>query len=284
MESAIILVSGTVVGIAAGLFGVGGSFLLVPLLSIATSVPVHLLVGSCTCQVLGPATAALLSFRIRKRDLQIPVILLGGIVMGTLAGSEALSALQRTMGESSQAMTSIIQQCYLALLWVLGLFSLWEARRHRQGNPLPIGWLRFPKVKPTFEVFGQNRRHHISVISLSWFGLFVGFLAGFIGLSGGVILFPGLHYAYGIPTKRSAILSLILVWMIALQATLIHAAHDRVDLNVVALLLVGSTFGAKLGVYLSFRSTGGKLREHFAGLLLGTASAITIYLLLPGNQ
>ena len=76
-------------------------------------------------------------------------------------------------------------------------------------------------------------------------------------------------------------MSLVLVWMIAFQATLIHAVHGRVDLNVVMLLLVGSTFGAKLGVYLSSRTTGGKLREHFAGLLLGTASIITIYLLLP---
>jgi len=283
MESAIILISGTAVGVIAGMFGVGGSFLLVPLLSIATSVPIQFLVGSCTSQVLGPATAALLSFRIRRRDLRIPVILMGGIVMGTLAGSEFLSQMQQRLGEDSQAMTAAIQYSYIALLWILGLFSLWEARLHRQGKPLAIGWLKFSKLKPTCEVFGRDRKQKISVISLSLFGLFVGFLAGFLGLSGGIILFPGLHYAYGIPSKRSAIMSLILVWMIAFQATLIHAAHGRVDLYVVALLLVGSTFGAKFGVYLSLRTTGGKLREHFAGLLLGTASAITIYLLLPGR-
>ena len=281
MESAIILVSGAAVGIIAGLFGVGGSFLLVPLLSIATSVPIQFLVGSCTSQVLGPATAALLSFRIRRRELRIPLILMGGIVMGTLTGSEILSEMQKQLGDDSRMLTAAIQYSYIALLWILGLFSLWESRRHRKGRPLSIGWLKFPNIKPTCEVFGRNRKQKISVISLSLFGLFVGFLAGFLGLSGGIILFPGLHYAYGIPSKRSAIMSLVLVWMIAFQATLIHAVHGRVDLNVVMLLLVGSTFGAKLGVYLSSRTTGGKLREHFAGLLLGTASIITIYLLLP---
>ena len=210
------------------------------------------------------------------------MILLGGIITGTLAGSEVLSALEQHFGESSTAMTSTIQQAYLALLWVLGLFGLWESRRHRQGRPLAIGWLSFSNLKPTCETFGRNRRHKISVISLSWFGLLVGFLAGFMGLSGGVILFPGLHFAYGIPTKRSAIMSLILVWMIAMQATIIHAAYHRVDLKVVAILLVGSTFGAKLGVYLSQKLSGGKLREHFATLLLATAIALTLYFLRPG--
>ncbi|WP_339741917.1 sulfite exporter TauE/SafE family protein [uncultured Rubinisphaera sp.] len=280
MESLIVLISGTATGIVAGLFGVGGSFLLVPLLSITTSIPMELIVGSCACQVLGPATAASLSFRQRRRDLRIPCILMGGIIAGTLWGSASLNQLKEQVGSNADSLTNIVQITYLVLLWSLGIFSLWESMLHKRGKPIPIGWARFKWLRPTCEVFGRNRRHQVSIISLSWFGVFVGFLSGFIGLSGGVIILPGLHYAYGIPTKRAARMSMLLVWLIAFQATIIHAIYQRVDLQTVMILLLGGTLGAKLGVQLSDRMSGGALRQHFAWLLLFTAAGLSIYSLL----
>jgi len=284
MESFIVLISGAGTGIVAGLFGVGGSFLLVPLLSMTTSYPMELIVGSCACQVLGPATAASLSHRPRRREFRIPLILMGGIVVGTIVGADALDGLQHSDTVSSETLSRIVQWSYLVLLWSLGLFSWWESRRHRRGKGIAIGWARWKWLRPTCEVFGRNRRHEISIVSLSGFGLFVGFLSGFLGLSGGVVLLPGLHYAYGIATKRSAVMSMILVWLIAFQATLIHAWYERIDLLMVMLLLLGGTLGAKVGVRLSQRMSGGKLREHFAWLLLLTAIGLSIYLGLAKNN
>ncbi len=283
MESFIVLISGAGTGIVAGLFGVGGSFLLVPLLSMTTGYPMELIVGSCACQVLGPATAASLSHRPRRREFRIPLILLGGIVVGTVVGADVLDGLQRSATVSSETLSRTVQWSYLVLLWSLGLFSWWESRRHRRGKGIAIGWARWKWLRPTCEVFGRNRRHEISIVSLSGFGLFVGFLSGFLGLSGGVVLLPGLHYAYGIATKRAAVMSMILVWLIAFQATVIHAWYERVDLLMVTLLLLGGTLGAKVGVRLSQRMSGGKLREHFAWLLLLTAVGLSIYLGLSKN-
>ncbi|WP_237226262.1 sulfite exporter TauE/SafE family protein [Rubinisphaera sp. JC750] len=281
MESLIILISGTVVGLVAGLFGVGGSFLLVPLLTFATNVPAEILIGSCACQVLGPATAAILSYRIRLKELQIPFILLGGIVSGTLMGARGLQAVN-DYGDAD-SVSSVVQMSYLLLIWSLGLFSLWEANRHRRMKPISIGWLTMPWIKPTLEVFGRQRRHAISIVALSLFGVIVGLLSGFLGLSGGVILVPGLHYLFGIPTKRSARLSMILVGMIAVQAIFIHAGYHRIDLKIVGMLLVGGTVGAQVGVILSDRTTGGTLRKQFAWLLLASALGLTGFFLFYKN-
>jgi len=281
MESLIILIAGTAVGLVAGLFGVGGSFLLVPLLTFATSVPAEILIGSCACQVLGPATAAIRSYRIRFKELRIPLILLGGIVSGTLMGARGLQAVNQW--GNSAAVSAVVQQCYLLLIWSLGLFSLWEANRHRRMKPISIGWLTLPWLGPTLEVFGRQRRHSISIISLSLFGVIVGLMSGFLGLSGGVILVPGLHYLFGIPTKRSARMSMLLVGMIAVQAIFIHASYRRIDLEIVGLLLVGGTVGAQVGVMLSDRTTGGTLRKQFAWLLLVSALGLTGFFLFYKN-
>lgn len=274
-----ILLSGTGVGLVAGLYGVGGSFLLVPLLGLLTTIPAEILVGSCACQVLGPATAATLTHRIRLRELQIPLILLGGIVSGTLMGARALEKL--AIAGSAEQTLAAIQLGYLALLWSLALFGVWEWIRLRQGRSIPIGWLCFPQLKPTCEVFGRQRRFEISVISLSLYGIAVGLLSGFLGLSGGVILVPGLHYLYGIPTKRSARLSMILVGLIAIQAIMVHASYRRIDLLVVSLLLLGGTIGAQVGVQIAERMTGGDLRKQFTWMLLLFATCMTLAQILP---
>jgi len=272
-EWSVLLLAGSGVGVVAGLFGVGGSFLLVPILSLTLQVPIEVLVGSCACQVLGPATTACMSYRWRLHDLRIPLILMGGIVAGTILGADWLAQARSQWGEPQLA--ALVQGCYLYLMWGLGLFSLWESQQHRRGKWVPIGVLNFPWLKPTCSVFGRNRMQQISLISLSGFGLLVGMMSGFLGLSGGVVLVPGLHFLFGIPTKRSARLSMLLVGMIAIQATCIHASYNRIDLGLVALLLVGGTVGAQIGTQLAERTTGGGLRERFAWLLLIAAALLT---------
>ncbi|MCA8982867.1 MAG: sulfite exporter TauE/SafE family protein [Planctomycetaceae bacterium] len=273
MTGLIILLAGTGVGVVAGLFGVGGSFLLVPLLGLTTPIPADILVGSCACQVLGPATTATLSYRIRLKEMHLPLILLGGIVSGTLLGARVLARVAES--HSAEELSYTVQLCYLGLMWSLGIFGLWEWRQHHRGRAIPIGWLTAPWLKPTCEVFGRQRRQAISVISLSLYGVCVGLFSGFLGVSGGVLLVPGLHYLYGIPTKRSARLSMILVGLIAVQATCIHAIYRRIDLPIVALLLFGGTVGAQVGVRISERMSGGGLRRQFAWLLLVFATLLT---------
>ena len=281
-EASVLLLAGSGVGVVAGLFGVGGSFLLVPLLSLLLNVPIEILVGSCACQVLGPATAACLSYRLRARDLRVPLILLGGIVSGTLLGADWLEQARHSWGETR--LTGLVQGLYLIMMWGLGLFSWWESQQHRRGNWIPLGWLNFPWLKPTCTIFGRNRAQQVSLISLSGFGLLVGVMSGFLGLSGGVVLVPGLHFLFGIPTKRSARISMLLVAFIAVQAICIHASYDRIDLGLVALLLVGGTIGAQIGTQLAERATGGELRETFAWLLLVAAVLLTVTTWLRGEN
>jgi len=244
---------------------------------VATSLPTEIIVGSCACQVLGPATAATLSYRHSKRDFRVPFMLLGGIVVGTVWGSTLLDHLKTASESDPTTVKQAVQSSYLLLLWGLGSFSLWESIQARRGKRIPIGWARLSFLKPTCEIFGRNRRQRISIASLSWFGLAVGFLSGFLGLSGGVVLLPGLHYAYRIPSKRAVKMSMLIVFLIAIQATIIHARAERVDLSIVMILLVGGTIGAKLGARLSERMSGGKLRKHFAWLVLGTALLLTLF-------
>lgn len=277
MESLIILISGTVTGIVAGLFGVGGSFLLVPLLGIATSIPMEIIVGSCACQVLGPATAATLSYRPRLRDFRVPLTLLGGIVMGTLVGSDTLHSLHKSVAVNPQVIENAVQVGYIGVLLLVSLLQLLETIAWHSHRPLGIGWARCKWLPPTCEIFGRNRRHKVSLITLAAFGLGVGFLSGFLGLSGGIVLVPGLHYAFGVPTKRSVTMSMILVWLIAIQATCVHCLYERVDLQIVMLLLVGGTVGARVGAKISSKMAGPSLRRHFAWLTLGCALALILH-------
>lgn len=277
------VVFGCGIGVISGLFGLGGGFLIVPVLSAIYGFRVAL-IGTASCQALGQATTGLLTRRVDWHHLQLPLTISGGLMMGVWFGADLLP---ESDGTGELAGRNLVLGTYSALLTIVGVFALWDVYRTRQGRPLPRGWLVTWSLPP-YATFPQLRPSRMSIIVLAWFGLVVGFLAGMLGLSAGMIMLPGLIYLIGLRTHQAVAVTLVTVWIVAGQATLIHALNDppRIDLALAVALLAGGTIGAAIGTRLSEKLGGQSLRNGFGWLLLGTA-ALTLAQLsgfLPSGQ
>ncbi len=264
---------GTGIGIVSGLFGIGGGFLIVPVLSALYGFRLAW-IGTASCQALGQATTGLMTRGIDWQQLQLPLIVSGGLLTGVWFGSRLLTLANGdlTIGTiGTIEAESIVLGTYSVLLSVVGLIALWETHRSRQGRPFRRGWLaRWPL--PPYTQISQLNRSKTSIVVLAWFGLAVGFLAGLLGLSGGLIMLPGLIYCIGLGTHQAVAVTLVVVWLVASQAAMLHAWSGRVELVPAMALLAGGSVGARIGSQLSAKLGGHSLRKHFGYLLLATAA------------
>jgi len=277
----LITLVGGLVGLVAGMFGIGGGFLIVPVLNLVVGLPMQIAVGSAACQVLGPATTSVLARRITREHLKLPLIITGGLLVGVFAGAEVLSRLTSTTDPAAgaeQRGANVILWIYFLLLLGLGSFSLWESGRELSNRPVQTGWLANVRIPPTAEIVGMNQPMSIPIAS--WFGLGVGFLSGLLGISGGLLLLPGLIYLLGVEWHRAVTGSMVIVWLVAAQATVAHSLHNHIQLFVVVGLLLGGTLGARLGVHWSEGLQPVQGRRCFGWLALGTAVTIAIKLLV----
>ncbi|MFQ5732548.1 MAG: sulfite exporter TauE/SafE family protein [Planctomycetaceae bacterium] len=272
--------AGVGVGFLSGVFGLGGGFLVVPVLHVLLGKPIHISVGAGACQVLGPATASLLARRPRREHFRVPAMIAGGQIIGTIAGVATLTAARDSetgseitiAGNALPALDVMVLALYLAILSSIGVFAIWETGRGLTGAERR-GWLARIPIPPycTTNEFGDRR---VSIPVLTWFGLTVGFFGGLLGMSGGLMVLPGLIYLMGMHTQQAVRSSLVIVWIGAVPSTIAHAWAGNIDLQIVAALLVGGTVGARLGSQVGERLAGPKLRRCFGWLLLATAGMV----------
>ncbi len=271
------VVAGGTVGCLSGLFGVGGGFLLVPVLNIFLHIPIEFAVGAGACQVLGPATTSLLSRRFQVGDLRLPLVLAGGLMIGVVAGASMLEQLSSKAFDESRWLQSpdvVVLVVYFFVLSTIGLFAIWDVHREHAGRPMPRGLLSRWRIPPLMSCKDNGRVLWLSIPILAWFGLFVGFLSGLLGMSGGLVLLPGLIYLIGIRTHAAVLNTLVIVWIVSATATVTYAWHDYIRLELVVALLLGGTFGARIGSELSGRLKGPQLRKGFGWLLLTAAAVV----------
>jgi len=266
------------VGFLSGLFGIGGGFLIVPMLHILLRVPIHFAVGAGACQVLGPATTSMLARRVNVSKLRLPLILLGGLSVGVYSGVSVLESAKTQgqvfiLGRSLSRADLIVLLVYFVLLLSVGIFALWEVRRSPVNRLISKGWIAGWKIPPYVRLvdFEYSR---VSIVVLAWFDLAAGFLSGLLGMSGGLILLPGFIYLLGMKTHQAVMNTLVIVWLMAVQATVAHAWHDNINLFLVLSLLVGGTIGARLGSEVSQKMGGSQLRKSFGWLLLAAAAMV----------
>lgn len=278
-------VAGLGVGFLSGVFGLGGGFLIVPVLHVFLGIDVRLAVGAAACQVLGPSTTSLLARRAEADHFRLPLVVAGGQAVGTIVGATLLQHAGSFDAEGAIELAGrrvplvdlLVLSLYLVILTVIGLFALWESRVGRRWSTGGswLARLRFPPLYETDEFGTKN----VSIPLLAWFGTIIGFVSGLLGISGGLLLLPGLIYLWGMPTQLAIRNSLVMVWIGAIPATVAHAWHGNIDLRLVMALLVGGTIGARLGTEFGQRISGPKLRRQFGWLLLATAALVAYRLL-----
>lgn len=286
----LVVLCGFGVGCLAGLLGVGGSFLLVPILHVVLGIPIETAVGSTACQLLGPSTAAVLARKLTLQQLRLPLILAGGILMGVILGTSLL----QEAGELDDALLNgrlvpvnelLVLGVYLLLLTTIGVFALFEVWQHKRGREIPRGSLARLQIGPG-DSFSELENGSVSIPVLSMFGFVTGLTAGLLGISGKLILIPGLIYLLGMKSRQAILISLIVVWITSLQGTIFHALHDNVDLKLVCALMFGGTIGARLSSEFGAQLKGPSIRKSIGWLSLFAAGLVLFQLahLLTGSR
>jgi len=270
-------IAGGLVGVLSGLFGVGGGFLVVPLLNTVLGIPLPMAVGSATCYTLGPATTALLARRPTLGFAELPLILGGGLFAGVFTGTSALSALQSAgavlvFGRSLPAVDLALLSCYSILMTGIAFVSIRTALLPQQFSDRPPGIVSRWRVRPMANIPDLTpSEYSIPLLALLGFG--VGCLSGFLGMSGGLVLIPATVFLLGLKVRDATTVTVVIVWLASCQACVLHALHGRVNLWLTVALLLTGPIGARLGAEFGMRLQGRQLRLGF-GLMVLCAAAI----------
>ncbi|HVK02110.1 MAG TPA: sulfite exporter TauE/SafE family protein [Armatimonadaceae bacterium] len=272
---------GLVVGVIAGMFGVGGGFILTPLLVLLFKIPPGIAVGTGLCQMIGVSVAAQIRYtRLREGEAKLGWMMVAGGVLGVTAGTRVLSQLSRS-GEVTLGVLNArpipADELYLSLGYVLLLSGIaaWMSRDLRRPAPIgapPAGPLTRVELPPMTVMPRTGRRLSAPLVGL--IGLALGGLAGVLGVAGGVILTPLLVYGVGMRLRTAAATGVVLLLATSVVGTISHALEGRVHLGIAITLLIGSTFGAQVGALLTTRLEPKRLSFLFIGLVAMTGLAV----------
>lgn len=266
----VLLGLGGAVGFLSGMFGIGGGFLMTPLL-IFTGIPPAVAVGTEAVQIVATSMSAVLGhWRRRAVDLKMAGVLVAGGGAGSIVGVLAFSAI-RGLGQ----IDLFISLAYVLFLGVIGALMLNESvraiRAARAGQPVQVrrpgthGWLHGLPLKLRF----RRSRLYISAIPPLAVGFGVGLLSAVLGIGGGFIMVPAMIYLFRMPTNVVVGTSLLHILIVTGLAAILHAAlNQTVDVVLALLLLVGGVLGAQLGVRVGHRLRGEQLRGLLALLVL----------------
>ncbi|MEM9967632.1 MAG: sulfite exporter TauE/SafE family protein [Pseudomonadota bacterium] len=270
---------GGLVGVLSGMFGVGGGFLMTPLLFFI-GIPPAVAVATEANQIVASSFSGVLAHLKRKTvDLKMGTVLL----IGGLAGA-ALGVIVFNYLKSLGQVDLLVRLCYVIFLGVIGglmfLESLRAIRNIRTGAPpkrKKHGWIHGLPLKMRFRVSGL----YISVIPPLLVGLSVGILAAIMGVGGGFIMVPAMIYLLGMPTKVVVGTSLFQIIFVTAFTTMLHATTNyTVDVVLAVLLLIGGVIGAQIGTRIGVRMPAEQLRILLAMLVLAVCAKLALDLLL----
>ncbi len=262
----LILGLGAAVGFVSGLFGIGGGFLMTPLL-IFLGIPPAIAVATQSAQIAASSTTgALAALRRKAIDLKLASVLTAGGFVGTAVGVWAFGAMRR-----AGQLELVVVVSYVTLFTTIGSLMLVEslrevvstrrgAARPRPGaapRPAAFGWplrMRFPRSKL-----------YASVLPIAGLAIAVGFFGTLLGIGGGFIMVPALLYLFRVPTAVVIGTSQLQVLCTALLAVVLQSAvNGAVDIVLALILVIGGVFGAQFGT-----RAGRALRADLFRVLLG---------------
>jgi uncharacterized protein len=262
----LIFAMGLAVGFISGMFGIGGGFLMTPLL-IFVGISPAVSVATVTTHIAASSfTGAITYWRRRALDPALATMLLIGGILGTAAGVWLFSLL-RAIGQ----LDLTIGLSYLVLLGTVGALMIAESvraiMRARRGQPAEIRrggshtWIHGLPFKLRF----KQSKIYVSTIPVWGIGFFIGFIGAIMGIGGGFLLVPMLIYVLRVPTSVVIGTSMVLTLVTMAFATVMHAATNHlVDVVLAMILMGGGVTGAQFGA-----RAGQRIRSEQLRLLLG---------------
>lgn len=256
------------VGVATGLFGVGGAFLVTPMLNIFIGVPYTLAAGSALSFTIGTSVSAWTKhIRMGNVALKTMTILAGGAVCGTILGAKLHIFLKILSGEF--VFTLIMHGMFIALLAVTASL-VWQGQSK---ETIPSSLLaRFPG-KPRITIRAAALTN-ISLPALCMLGLLIGVLQGLLGIGGGVFLMPAMLLVVGLTVRQSIGTGLGIVFFGSVAGAIIYGRTGQASLWIVMPLLAGSTVGVQIGAWALHRLHDANIRKYFALLTLAVLGII----------
>ncbi len=268
----LILCLGLAVGLLSGLFGVGGGFLMTPLL-IMVGIPPTVAAATDSNQIVGAsASGTLAHFRLGNVDFKMGFLLLiGGIVGGTV-GVQIIKIL-RAMGNAN----FLIQICYVVMLGVIGAYmfaeSLQSMRKTRKDTAPQEAKKEslYSRVvnKLPFQTDFERSGLRLSALLPFILGTFVGILAAIMGVGGGFIMVPIMVYLLRMPMHVVVGTSLFQILFTCADVTIMQSWQNHtVDFVLALILLIGSSIGAQIGAKLGKKLRGDQLKILLACIVL----------------
>jgi uncharacterized membrane protein YfcA len=281
-----ILGMGAAVGYLSGLLGVGGAFLLTPLLifyGIPPSVAVATTASHLTASSMSGAVA---QWRRRAVDLKMAGVMLAGGLAGSAFGVYLFGLLHR-IGQTE----IVVSVGYVILLGTVGGLMLDESlrtlRAARAGTTPPLrdrgrhNWIHGLPFKVRF----KQSRLYISVIPPIALGFAVGILSALLGVGGGFVLVPAMIYILRMPTNVVIGTSLTQIVFVTAATTILQATNNySVDIVLAFILVVGGAVGAQFGVRMATRLKGEHLRLLLALLVLAVAARLFVGLVVTPDD
>jgi uncharacterized membrane protein YfcA len=276
---------GGIVGFLSGMFGVGGGFLITPLLFFI-GVPPAVAVATGANQVVASSVSGVLA-QVRRKgvDFTMGWVLLGGGLIGSAIGVWVF----RLMTAAGQV-DLFVQLSYVIFLGLIGAMMFQESlrsllRARKPGAPIRRAhvhsWVHGLPLKMKFRASGL----YISVIPPMLIGAAVGFLAAIMGVGGGFIMVPAMIYLLGMPTKVVIGTSLFQIIFVTAFTTVMHAVTSQTDDMMLALLLIlGGVVGAQIGSRVGMRLKAEQLRILLSLLVLTVSVRIAIDLLVKPDE
>ena len=261
----LILAMGAAVGFVSGMFGIGGGFLMTPLLIFIGIAPA-VAVASVASHIAASSFSGAISYwRRRAIDPALALVLLCGGTVGTALGVWTFTLL-RSLGQ----LDLMIALSYVVLLTTVGGLMFYEGLRAilrvRRGVAVPSragshGWIHGLPLKMRF----KRSKIYLSVIPVVTVGLIIGFIGAVMGIGGGFILIPIMIYLLRVPTSTVIGTSMVLTLVTMVFATMLHAVTNHlVDAVLALILMIGGVTGAQFGA-----RAGQKIRGEHLRLLLG---------------
>jgi uncharacterized membrane protein YfcA len=282
----IFLGMGAAVGFLSGMFGVGGGFLMTPLL-IFSGVPAAVAVGTEAAQIVASSVSgAIAQYRRNNVDIKMGIVLLAGGIVGSIIGVQVVKIL-RQIGQFEL----FVSLTYVTFLGIIGTLMLIEAlntiRKTKGGKavsarrPGQHSWIHGLPFKMRF----HRSKLYISAIPPLMIGAFVGFLGAIMGVGGGFIMVPAMIYLLRVPTNVVVGTSLFQIVFVTAATTILHATQNHtVDIVLAMLLMVGGVVGAQFGAVAGEKLKGEQLRALLAGLVLLVCLRIAYSLIITPSD
>jgi uncharacterized membrane protein YfcA len=281
----LLLGMGAGVGFLSGMFGVGGGFLMTPLL-IFIGIPPAVAVGTEANQIVAASVSGVLAhWRRGNVDFKMGLVLLLGGLAGSTLGVMLFSFL-RGVGQ----IDLVISLCYVIFLGIIGALMLYESARTIRRRKTAPGqrrklhqhtWVHGLPLKMRF----RRSKLYISALMPFGVGFLVGVLAAIMGVGGGFVMVPAMIYLLGMPTTVVIGTSLFQIIFVTANVTFLQAyANQTVDVFLALMLLIGAVIGAQFGARAGAKLHGEELRGLLALMVLAVCDKLFFDLLVTPDD